>query len=915
MRSPAPSSADRPAAEPARLAAASPALARLWRERVAREACATEHETVAAWADALRAWIEAGDWRSERLAQAVLAGGIGALRLFPGDLLERWLAVARHLHPVLDEALVPAALPPAIAAWSGAERRQWLASALLLPPPSALILYRDLPPRLSGLDSAERLRLLSLLGRLAPAAEEDLRAVLPLAPALLLALPPPARPTAMGLLERVAESFPAGAVGLLRNLPRLFEEAPASRLGGWVERGLAIAGRNPGAGCAFFGLASRTSLQLLRESTTAVALDEIQGVLRRVVHMLSGAPAVPRPAAHGHLRPPLEDTPADGGIAFPATVDLCESWEDNARVFRAYAALLAGRRLYGTYEAAEPLTRRLRAPHEPGTLEDCFLLADGVRIAHAVGRDYPGLAADLRWAASWLLATARERPLSVFDFLLARALAGSTCAAAPWLERTAALVLPSLAPLAAPGATAAQALAVARRLAALFPHSAAGSGREAVPELATVLLDADAGAGDAPVPGGGAPVAEPDAGDQPAEALPPELLERLALRLDEQVRAGADGAEGLSAEALRRLLERELDATIGQSRGAIACRAGLFVTQLLGKRLAEGLPVPPRPAPRQGVPPRRPGDGGGGTTFRYDEWDYLIEDYRPAWCAVRELSVSGDSGLYFERALARHAALVPEVRRQFQRVRPERYRRLRGLEDGEEVDLGAVVDAHAQRRARRAASPKLYTSRVRHDRDVATLFLLDMSASTDETAPRAGDRIIDIAKDALVIMAAALEELGDQYAIYGFSGQGREQVEMYPIKGFAERLGPAVRGRLGGIEPRGSTRMGAALRHALHVMRGLVAPARHLILLSDGFPQDLDYGSDRQSHLYGIRDTAVALREVAAAGIRPFCITVDLAGHDYLREMCDPRQYLVIEEVAALPRELPKIYRRLVRPH
>jgi nitric oxide reductase NorD protein len=84
-------------------------------------------------------------------------------------------------------------------------------------------------------------------------------------------------------------------------------------------------------------------------------------------------------------------------------------------------------------------------------------------------------------------------------------------------------------------------------------------------------------------------------------------------------------------------------------------------------------------------------------------------------------------------------------------------------------------------------------------------------------------------------------------------------------------------------------------------------------MLSDGFPQDLDYGTDRQSHVYGIRDTAMALREVQAAGVRPFCLTVDLAGHDYLRQMCDPRQYLIIENVAGLPRELPKIYQRLVR--
>ena len=35
------------------------------------------------------------------------------------------------------------------------------------------------------------------------------------------------------------------------------------------------------------------------------------------------------------------------------------------------------------------------------------------------------------------------------------------------------------------------------------------------------------------------------------------------------------------------------------------------------------------------------------------------------------------------------------------------------------------------------------------------------------------------------------------------------------MKSFGERLTPAVQGRIGGLEPRGSTRMGTALRHAL----------------------------------------------------------------------------------------------------
>jgi nitric oxide reductase NorD protein len=106
--------------------------------------------------------------------------------------------------------------------------------------------------------------------------------------------------------------------------------------------------------------------------------------------------------------------------------------------------------------------------------------------------------------------------------------------------------------------------------------------------------------------------------------------------------------------------------------------------------------------------------------------------------------------------------------------------------------------------------------------------------------------------------------------------------------------------------------MGAALRHAVQKMVGLGSAAKYLFLLSDGFPQDFDYGEDRRSNTYGIRDTAMALREAEAAGILSFCITVDKAGHDYLREMCADSRYLVIEDVFSLPRVLPKVYQNVV---
>ena len=125
-------------------------------------------------------------------------------------------------------------------------------------------------------------------------------------------------------------------------------------------------------------------------------------------------------------------------------------------------------------------------------------------------------------------------------------------------------------------------------------------------------------------------------------------------------------------------------------------------------------------------------------------------------------------------------------------------------------------------------------------------------------------------------------------------------VEVYRVKSFAEALNHHGQGRASAASSRSAARAWA--RRCATPSRSSSAVSsrvKHLFLLSDGFPQDYDYGQDRRSNVYGIRDTAAALREAEAAGVTPFCITVDKAGHDYLRQMCDESRYMVIDDITA----------------
>jgi len=121
-----------------------------------------------------------------------------------------------------------------------------------------------------------------------------------------------------------------------------------------------------------------------------------------------------------------------------------------------------------------------------------------------------------------------------------------------------------------------------------------------------------------------------------------------------------------------------------------------------------------------------------------------------------------------------------------------------------------------------------------------------------------------------------------------------------------------MKARIGGIKPKQSTRMGPVIRHASQKLKHHDSDLRLLILLSDGYPQDLDYGEDRQSNEYALNDTMMALIEAENEGIQPFCITVDQSGNDYLRKMCDPGSYLVIKDIYSLPEILPKVVESLI---
>lgn len=591
-------------------------------------------------------------------------------------------------------------------------------------------------------------------------------------------------------------------------------------------------------------------------------------------------------------------------IYLPPYLDVFASREDNWRAFRLYTSLQAGQWEAGTFdrpradEAAGRHGRQAWMDRKepmaflryflgkfpmPFLAADIFITLETARVSSAMARLFGGLASDLAWFLARLGPNIEPVDHSAmlwnlfFDLLAT--LSGSAAQGGyprEIMDAAEAAVLPGAGLKDSLNAT----LAIYAVLEPMLKSSLMPGERIMLEGLDDFFTDTMPG-----LRGNRATRFGREEEEEEGMALvPPELAEALGLDFYSYLLPTGVG-EFLIEDALGRRLGQETPADADGSANADGADNG--------------------EAQEPGVEEQR---------ILYPEWDYLASGYRRDWATLYALRADEGSAQAAKHLLDEWDDLVREVTRQFRMLRLQERTWRKRLEWGEEIDIAAAVERQVELRCGLPPTEKVYMEKRRVTREVSALFLLDLSASTSSEVAEgshAGETVLQLLVASVAIMARALEQLGDRYGIYGFSGYGRKKVDFLRIKSFDEPLSDAVWQRLGALKPLKSTRMGTAVRHAHHLLNTELSSLKMMLLLSDGYPQDFDYGEDRTDREYGLRDTAQALREAEADHIIPFNLTVDAAGHDYLRRMCPPHGYLVLKSVEDLPVELPKVYLRL----
>ena len=295
--------------------------------------------------------------------------------------------------------------------------------------------------------------------------------------------------------------------------------------------------------------------------------------------------------------------------------------------------------------------------------------------------------------------------------------------------------------------------------------------------------------------------------------------------------------------------------------------------------------------------------------FHYPEWDYQIQLERPAWATVLERRAKAGDLQVIDEIAAQHKRIISRMKFLLDAMQPQGVTRIRKLEDGDDIDINAAIASLIDMRMGQQPDPRIMMRSVRKVRDISVMVLLDLSESTNDKVNGQDFSVLDLTRQATVLLADAISKVGDPFAIHGFSSDGRHDVQYLKFKDFDQPYDEHPKARLAGMTGQLSTRMGAAMRHAGHYLRQQKSSKKLMIVITDGEPADIDV-RDPQYLRY---DAKKAVEELSRSGVITYCMSLDPRADQYVSRIFGARNYMVVDHVERLPEKLPLLYAGLTR--
>ena len=293
--------------------------------------------------------------------------------------------------------------------------------------------------------------------------------------------------------------------------------------------------------------------------------------------------------------------------------------------------------------------------------------------------------------------------------------------------------------------------------------------------------------------------------------------------------------------------------------------------------------------------------------FHYQEWDYQIQLHRPDWATVYERRQPKGDPEIIEDILLEYRPIAHRIKQIIDLLTPEGVQRVRNMEDGDEIDINAAIDAMVAIRMGEQPNPRITMRNVLKSRDLAVVVLMDLSESTNEMVPGTDKTILQLTREAATLVSTAINGIGDPFALHGFASDGRHDVQYYRFKDFNQHFDDSAKSQLAGMQGGLSTRMGAAMRHAGYHLLKQPERRKLLLIVTDGEPADIDERDPQ--HLR--HDTKKAVEELYSKGIMTYCLTLDPYADNYVKRIFGQNNYTIIDNVEKLPEQLPTLFASL----
>jgi len=292
-------------------------------------------------------------------------------------------------------------------------------------------------------------------------------------------------------------------------------------------------------------------------------------------------------------------------------------------------------------------------------------------------------------------------------------------------------------------------------------------------------------------------------------------------------------------------------------------------------------------------------------TYLYPEWDYRSEIERNDWCTIfehtqKQSKVLNTSGM--SQVAAQQALRLPK-----QQTRVLGRKKLFREQEGDLLDLNAVVDSVALSRQGSLGDERYYIRHTLREKKVSLLLILDLSASVGNLLNGHSQSVLDLEKKAATLLANLAIKQGDRIAVHGFCSDKRSGVHYYRYLDFEQPLTAFGLQSLQNATPQYSTRMGAALRHGISFFNRDDVDTRAIIMITDGAPSDIDVFDPR----YLVEDARMAVRDSVKSGIDTYGLILDPDAADQTVKIFGSRRHRIVSRAQSLGMHLESLYRQI----